>query len=134
MFLLDTATISELDKPNPNPGVAHWLATVDWLDLYLSTITVAELWEGIVRLPVSRKRQTLEGMFTLLSERFRGRILAVDYAIAITYAQLQVDRGPLPVLDCLIAATALTRRLTIVTRNTRDMLRTGALCLDPWTA
>lgn len=133
MFLLDTATLSELDKPQPDRGVAHWLATVDWLDLYVSTITIAELWEGIVRLPASRKRQTLEGMFDLLSDRFRGRIISVDYAIAKAYGELQVERGPLPVLDCLIAATALTRRLTIVTRNTRDMLRTGALCLDPWT-
>ena len=133
MFLLDTDAMSEIDKVHPDAGFASWMASADWRDLHLSAITVAEMWEGIVSLPDSRKRRTLEAIFALLPDRFQSRIISVDYAIAKTYAELQVERGPLPILDCLIAATALTRRLTIVTRNTRDMLRTGALCLDPWT-
>ena len=133
MFLLDTDAMSEVDKPNPDAGFVTWVTSVDWRDLYLSTITVAEMWEGIMLLPNSRKRRTLEGVFELLPQRFHSRIIPVDYSIAVTYAGLQAERGPLPVLDCLIAATGLTRHLTIVTRNTRDMLRTGVRCLDPWT-
>jgi predicted nucleic acid-binding protein len=134
MFLLDTDAMSEVDKLEPDAGFAAWIASVDWRDLHLSAITVAEMREGIMRLPESRKRRTLEAVFDLLPERFQSRIVPVDYSIAVTYGELQAEHGPLPVLDCLIAATALTRRLTIVTRNTRDMLRARARCLDPWTA
>jgi len=133
MFLLDTAALSELDRPMPNSGVTRWLSDVDWSDLYLSVITITEIWNGIMRLPQSRKRRALEASFDLIPERFPGRILHVDFAIATKYGELQAMAGPLPVLDTLIGATAIVNRLTIVTRNTADMSRTGALIHDPWT-
>jgi predicted nucleic acid-binding protein len=58
----------------------------------------------------------------------------VDYAIAVKFGEIQAESGPLPSLDTLIAATAISRRLTLVTHNTKDMVRTGAALLDPWTA
>jgi predicted nucleic acid-binding protein len=63
MFLLDTDTLSELEKPLPNTGVLAWLETVDWLDLYLSVITIGEVRTGISQLPQGRKRRALEAMF-----------------------------------------------------------------------
>jgi len=132
MFLLDTNALSELEKPRPNPGLTAWLETVDWLDLHLSVITIAELWRGIAELPQGRKRRALEGMFDLLPDRFHNRIIQVDYAIAVEFADIQVRAGPLPTLDSLIAATARVLRLTLVTNNTKDMSRTGATLLDPW--
>ena len=132
MFLLDTNALSELEKPRPNPGLTAWLETVDWLDLHLSVITIAELWRGIAELPQGRKRRALEGMFDLLPDRFHNRIIQVNYAIAVEFADIQVTAGPLPTLDTLIAATARVRRLTLVTNNTKDMSRTGATLLDPW--
>jgi toxin FitB len=133
MFLLDTAALSELDHPMPNTGLTTWLSNVDWNDLHLSVITVAEIWNGIMRLPVSRKRRALEASFDLIPERFLGRILQVDFAIATKYGEIQAIAGPLPILDTFIAATAVVNRLTVVTRNTADIGRTGALIHDPWT-
>jgi predicted nucleic acid-binding protein len=132
MFLLDTAAISELDRPCPNPGVVAWYSTADWSDLYLSVITVAEIWQGIARLPASKKRRSLEASFDLIQERFAERILAVNFAIAMKYGAIQAQAGPLPVLDTLIGATAIVNGLTVVTRNAADIARTGALILDPW--
>ena len=132
MFLLDTDAVSEFEKPTPNPGFLSWVESVDWLELYISVITVAELWEGISLLAASRKRRSLEAMFDLLPDRFHNRILSVDYSVAIRFGNIQAQAGPLPVLDTLIAATALTRRLTVITHNTVDMARTGASVLDPW--
>jgi predicted nucleic acid-binding protein len=56
----------------------------------------------------------------------------VDHAIAVEFGEIQAKAGPLPSLDTLIAATAVTRRLTLVTHNVKDMERTGAAILDPW--
>ncbi len=132
MFLLDTVAISELDRARPNPGVIAWFSTVDWSDLYLSVITVGEIWQGIARLPAGRKRRSLEASFDLIPQRLTERILAVDFAIAMKYGEIQAQAGPLPTLDTLIGATAIVNRLTVVTRNTGDIARTGALVHDPW--
>lgn len=132
MFLLDTAAISELDRPNANPGVVSWFSSVEWNELYLSVITVAEIWQGIARLPSSRKRRALEVSFDLIQERFPGRILQVNFATAVQYGDIQAKAGPLPVLDALIGATAIVNRLTVVTRHTTHIGRTGARVHDPW--
>jgi toxin FitB len=132
MFLLDTDAVSELEKPLPDKSFVAWLETVDWLDLHLSVITIGELWKGIAELPHGRKRRSLEGMFELIPDRFHNRIISVDYSIAIRFGEIQANSGPLPTLDTLIAATAITRRLTLVTHNTKDMARTGVPLLDPW--
>ena len=132
MFLLDTDALSELEKPSPNQGFVDWLGGVNWLDLHLSVITVAELWQGIRRMPSGRKRRALEGMFELIPDRFESRVIPVDYSIAVKYGEIQARSGPLPSLDTMIAATAITKRLRLVSHNTRDMGRTGANLLDPW--
>ena len=132
MFLLDTVTVAELDRAHPNPGVVAWFSSVEWADVYLSVITVAELWQGISRLPAGAKRRSLEASFALLPQRFLERIIPIDFHIAVRYGEIQSGAGPLPVLDTLIGATALVKRLTVVTRNTPDISRTGAAVHDPW--
>lgn len=132
MFLLDTDALSELEKPKPDPGLLAWLESVDWLDLHLSVITIGEIWAGIAKLPQGQKRRALEAMFDLLPDRFYNRMLPVDYAVAVKFGEIQASLGPLPSLDTLIAATAMVRRLTLVTHNGKDMIRTGATVFDPW--
>jgi predicted nucleic acid-binding protein len=133
MFLLDTNALSELEKLSPNSGFINWFQTIDENTLYISVLTIAEFWEGIARLPQSRKRRELEVVFDLMPTRFSGRILPVDYRIAVRYAEIQANsREPLPIFDTLIAATALVHRLTVITRNTKDLGRSGATVLDPW--
>jgi predicted nucleic acid-binding protein len=133
MFLLDTTTVSEMNQPRPNPGVDQWFQNIDWTDLHLSVISVAELWRGITKLPNGPKRRSLEAWFDSLRTLFAGRILPVDFSVAIRFGEIQAAYGPLPAMDTLIAATALTHRLTLVSRNTKDVGRTGAAILDPWT-
>jgi len=132
MFLLDTDAFSELEKTRPDRGLVAWLESADWLDMHLSVIPIAELWAGIAQLAPGRKRRALEAMFDLLPDRFHNRIIPIDHSIAVKYGEIQAKAGPLPSLDTLIAATALVRRLTLVTHNSRDMGRTGASVLDPW--
>jgi predicted nucleic acid-binding protein len=95
-------------------------------------ITVGEIWQGIERLTTGSKRRALEASFDLIPQRFPDRILPVDFAIAVKYGELQAQAGPLPTLDTLIAATAIVHRLTVITRDTIAIGRTGALVHDPW--
>jgi predicted nucleic acid-binding protein len=133
MFLLDTMVLSELEEAVPNAGLVRWVSRVDWNDVYLSVVTVAEIVQGISRLPHSAKRRAYEASLDLLPLRFEGRILPVDYGVAVEYGRIQGELGPLPALDTFIAATAIVHRQTVVTRNTKDIGRTGARVLDPWT-
>ena len=133
MFILDTMAVSEMSQPSPNPGLHRWLSSADWNDLRLSVISIAEIWEGIATLPDSKRRRSLEAWFEFLPTSFAGRILPLDFSASIRYGEIQSENGPLPIFDTLIAATAITHRLTLVTRNTKDMGRTGAMVLDPWT-
>ena len=62
---------------------------------------------------------------------FTGRTLAVDELVALEAARLQAF-DPLPDMDALIAATALSHGLTLVTRNNPDVARSGVAVLNPW--
>lgn len=135
-YLLDTCVVSELTKPRPNPGVTRWLEGVDERQLTLSVLTVGELERGIERLPVSKRKRAL---LTWLSELIAGydqKILSVTLDIASEWGRLsaaaELKGRSLPVVDGLVAATAQARSLTLVTRNTADMQRTGVKLLDPW--
>ncbi len=133
MYLLDTDAVSELEKPVPDPNFLSWINSVDWFDLHLSVITIGEIWKGIAELPTGRKRRQLEAMFEMIPDRFHERVIPVDQAVAVQFGEIQAEAGPLPTLDTLIAATAIVRRLTLVTHNTKDMGRSGATVFDPWT-
>jgi hypothetical protein len=73
-----------------------WLSGADWNDLFLSVISVAEIWQGIILLPAGRKRRSLEASFDLIPDRFPGRILSVDFAVGVKYGEPQAKAGPLP--------------------------------------
>jgi toxin FitB len=100
-------------------------------------ITLAEIQKGIEMLGEGKRRAQLEDWLKQdLEAWFAGRILLVDRSVAARWASL-VAQGirtgrPLPTVDSLIAATALTHDLTIVTRNTRDFEGIGAATLNPW--
>lgn len=136
-WLLDTCVVSELVRPRPKASVVSWILERDEGELFLSVITIGELEKGIARLPDSTKRVALEQWVRReLADRFRDRLLAVDSGVASRWGALvgaSEARGqPLPVIDSLIAATSLQHDLTVVTRNTDDLERCGARCLNPW--
>ena len=136
-FLLDTCVLSELVKPRPNEKVVRWVDSVDERKLFLSVLTVGELEKGITKLQESQRKAELQGWLKYdLAERFAGRILPVDSAVAIAWGRVQgqAERAgaKLPVIDSLLAATAEIHSLILATRNTADFDRCGATVFNPW--
>jgi predicted nucleic acid-binding protein len=133
-YLVDTDVLSEVRKgPRGHPGVRRWFADAPDASLHLSVVTVGELRRVIeLRRRTDRIAATaLEQWLARVLDAQGDRILPVDRAVAERWGQLGIpDR--LPVADGLIAATALVHDLTLVTRNVRDMARTGVRILDPF--
>ena len=137
MFLLDTNVVSELRRPErANTHVRSWAAKTP-AELYaLSVVTVQELERGALLMERRDARQGAVLRRWLEEEvlkRLAARILPIDAAIARRCAHLHVP-DPRPERDALIAATALTHGLTVVTRNTADFEPMGVAVLNPWLA
>ncbi|HEX7334019.1 MAG TPA: type II toxin-antitoxin system VapC family toxin [Pyrinomonadaceae bacterium] len=136
-FLLDTNIISELVKPHPDVNVTDWIEGADESLLHLSVLTLGEIRRGIAALPQSRRRATLEAWLDKdLRLRFEGRILPVDMEVADRWGLLTAaarNSGiALPVIGCLLAATALEHNLTLVTRDTGQIPSMGVAVFNPW--
>ena len=136
-FLLDTSVISELVKSNPDSGVTQWIEATDEGLMYLSVLTLGEIRKGITSLPEAKRRIALEAWLDRdLVLRFSGRILPIDQAIADRWGRLAgspaARKSPLPVIDGLLAATALQYDLIFVTRDTRHLATTRTAFFDPW--
>jgi toxin FitB len=137
-FLLDTATISEWTKPHPDPGVITWLDEVDEDRTYLSVVTIGEVRYGIELLPDGRRRDRLASWLAdEVLDRFQGRVLPVNAAVAHAWGRLnaRLERNGRKVdpADTLIAATAESFRLKVVTRNLSDFEPAGVAVVNPWT-
>ena len=132
-WLLDTNIVSELRKgERANPGVRAWFEEAAEESLFTSVLVIGELRRGIESI---RRRDVpsalaLEQWLAGITDGFADRILPVDRAVAEQWGSLNVP-DPAPTVDGLLAATALVHRLTLVTRNTRDVARTGVPLLDP---
>ncbi len=136
-YLLDTCLLSELIKPDPSPKVVEWLSAQDEDHLYISVLTIGEILKGIGKLPTGRKRLRLQAWVDHdLRNRFKGKVLPIDDETAETWGTLSAEaegKGKkLPVIDGLLAATALANGLTVVTRNTKDIESSGANYINPW--
>ena len=136
-FLLDTNIISELVKPKPEASVTSWVENTDESLLYLSVLTLGEIRRGIATLPQSRRRATLEAWLDKdLRTRFEGRILVIDQEVADRWGLLTAAARNsgivLPVIDGLLAATALEHNLTLVTRDTGQIPLMGVAVFNPW--
>lgn len=122
-FLLDTDVLSESSNSRPNEGVMDWLDAHDH-EAYLSTISLGEIVKGIELLPAGRRKKEIAAWFERLDRWSEHRLLAPDEKVMREWGSLcarhQRKGRRLPVLDSLIAATALAHGLTLVTRNTVD--------------
>ena len=136
-YLLDTCLISELIKRQPDQRTLKWVRAVDEAQCFISVITVGEIQKGITKLTDNNKQDRLRAWFDNdFSKRFRNRIIPINNQIASKWGEIlgtNEQKGvTLPVIDALIAATAITMDLTVVTRNTKDIQRCGAKILNPW--
>ncbi len=137
-FLLDTNVIYELIKPKANPKVTMWIDETDEELLFLSVLTLGEIRKGVGLLPRGARRTVLEAWLSNdLLLRFSGRILNIDQDIADRWAHLCASTtaggGNVPVIDGLLAASAIQHNLTLVTRNIKDVTATGVSLFNPWT-
>ena len=136
-FLLDTTVVSEWVKSRPNRGVATWLAQVDEDRVFISVVTLAELRYGIERMPAGSRRKRLDAWLRdELPLRFEGRVLLIDPIVADGWgkvvARSEAAGRPISAMDALIAATAETHDMTLVTRNTSDFEASLRLIINPW--
>jgi predicted nucleic acid-binding protein len=114
------------------------MSEADVASLHLSAITIGEVWRGALRLPAGKRRTSLSDWSERLRRSFSGRVLPIDESVALRWAQIaaraEQSGRPGSFADGLIAATALDRGLTLVTRNVTDFEPFGVSLLNPWTA
>jgi predicted nucleic acid-binding protein len=137
MIILDTNVVSEPLRPKPNPEVLSWLDRQAPETLYLTAISVAELWLGIELLSQGKRRTQLQKLMSAdLLPLFENRVLAFDEPAATTFARIaakaQGTGHRIDFADCAIAAIAMTRQFMLATRNTKDFKGTDVELINPW--
>jgi len=134
-YLLDTNVLSEIRKHNGNANVKTFVKNVRNEDLYISVITIGEIVAGIKRLDNKTKATQLTmWLENELIDWFENRILQIDVGTMLQWGSLQAKiNRTLPAMDSLIAATALTYGLTLITRNVKDFSHYEKLqVVNPW--
>jgi toxin FitB len=132
-YLLDTNIVSEFRRKAPDKGCTAWVESVASSELYLSVLVVGEIRQGIERLAPRDPAQAavLDGWSHRLVAGYADRIVPVTLEVAEVWGRLNAS-SPLPLVDGLLAATALVNDWTFVTRNTADVERTGVRLLNPF--
>jgi len=134
MYLIDTNIISEVRKGKRcDFRVAAWFKRVRDDELFLSVLVVGEIRQGIERLRPrnTRRAQAIERWLEELLRSFSDRVLPVDEKVAQNWGRLNA-RDNFPAIDSLLAATADVHGMILVTRNTRDIERSGVRCFNPF--
>jgi hypothetical protein len=133
-YLIDTSIISEVRKgAHCEPHVSSWFASIADEDLFLSTLVLGEIRKGVelARPRDPGKAAALENWLREVESAFNGRVLGIDSAVSDQWGRMSAIR-PVPTIDGLLAATALTNGLTLVTRNDRDVAGLGATVFNPF--
>ena len=131
-FVLDTNTVSETEKPRPNPGLIAWHDAQDPAHLFITTVTLAEVWHGFHCLePNHPDYDRIKKFATDLPRKYR--VLNFDTRAAAIGGEMNAHaNGPLPLRDSLIAATVRSRSYRIVTRGATPFERMGCKVINPW--
>ena len=136
-YLLDTCVVSELTKKQSNQNVITWIETIEKQHLFLSVLTLGEIEKGIAKLPLSLRKFNLKTWLEQdLTLRFENRILNITPENSRYWGNVQgelEEQGkPMPIIDGLIATTALVHDMILVTRNVDDVVRSGVKIHNAW--
>jgi len=135
-YLLDTCVLSEFVRPAPAAAVQTWMAAREESELYVATMTLAELHRGVKRLPPSRRKNDLAAWLEQLQASFAERILPFAGETAAYWGDLcagmEAKGRPMAAFDSIIAAIALEHGLKLVTRNVRDFAEAPLVLVNPW--
>ena len=132
MYLLDTNVISELRKSKPHGAVLEWLSTVADEDLYISAVSIGEIQAGI-ELTREQDQNKAESLEAWLEDILRNHhVLAMSGAAFSLLAKLMHSQSNTVREDAMIAAIAIEKKLTVVTRNTKDFKRFKVKLLNPF--
>jgi predicted nucleic acid-binding protein len=137
-WLLDTNVIAELSRPSGTVRVQEWAAAQDESELFLSILTLGEYDKGLHHVPPDNAlRPRIVASVAALEARFSGRVLMLTGSIVRRWGEISgvtkrlTGQSP-PVIDTLLAATAIEHDLCLVTRNVRDVRHSGANLFNPW--
>jgi predicted nucleic acid-binding protein len=135
-YLLDTNIISNITKQAPSEALLAWIAEQSDADLFITSLTVAEIWRGVIELPVGKKRDRLETWFSGPDgpqALFFGRVLPFDEKAGLAWARLmaegRAEGRPRSVLDMIVAAVPEANDCIVVTDNEKDF--TAISILNP---
>jgi len=135
-YLLDTNIISNITKPVPSESLLVWMAEQVDENLFITSLTIAEIWRGVLEKPAGRKRDQLETWFAGPegpSALFAGRVLPFDEKAGLAWARLMAEGTatgrPRSALDTIIAAVAEANGCVVVTDNEKDFA--GVAVINP---
>ena len=134
-YLFDTNTLSETVKRIPNESVVTWLDGLNYDNCFVSVLTLGEIRKGVERLAPSAHRERFkQWLEVVLPNRFGRNVLDVNLEVADRWGRLTTEqaRTPRPIVDSLLAATALTHGLMLVTRDTDLVGIPGLEIFNPW--
>lgn len=133
-YLIDTNVLSELVRPKPDKHVIEWFDNVPNEALFISVLTIGEIYKGIEKLPDGNRQEKLRVWLKYeLPAWFGNRVLAIDAATAYRWGHLMVKaKRTLATIDSLLAAQALHHELSMVTRNDKDFSFPDLEVINPW--
>ena len=132
MYLLDTNMISELRRPRPHPSLITWLSGLASDQIFISAVTLGELQSGVenIRQQDTGRAEIIEDWIDSVAASYN--VLPMDGGAFRCWGKLMHGKPADLIADAMIAATAMVRNLTVVTRNLRDFERLGVPAFDPF--